>query len=45
MNGRVYVVGGFNGEFVLQSVEMYIPDSDLWIEIATMNTPRSGNPL
>ncbi|VDM45470.1 unnamed protein product [Toxocara canis] len=42
MNGRIYVAGGFNGELVLQSVEMYIPDSDFWIEIATMNTPRSG---
>uniref|UniRef100_F1L7W0 Kelch-like protein 10 n=1 Tax=Ascaris suum TaxID=6253 RepID=F1L7W0_ASCSU len=25
-----------------KAFEMYIPDSDLWIEIATMNTPRSG---
>ncbi|VDM93949.1 unnamed protein product [Onchocerca ochengi] len=42
MNGKMYIVGGYNGENVLQTIEMYIPEMDIWTEIAHMNSPRSG---
>ncbi|VDN02251.1 unnamed protein product, partial [Onchocerca ochengi] len=41
MNGKMYIVGGYNGENVLQTIEMYIPEMDIWTEIAHMNSPRS----
>lgn len=42
VGGKMYVAGGYTGESVLQTVEMYIPEMDIWTEIAHMNSPRSG---
>lgn len=42
MAGKVYVAGGYNGERVLQSIEVYSLEKDIWIEIAHMDSPRSG---
>lgn len=42
MSGKMYVVGGYTGEIVLQTVEVYVPEMDIWTEIAHMNSPRSG---
>lgn len=42
MDGKMYVAGGYTGELVLQTVEMYVPEMDVWMEVAHMNSPRSG---
>lgn len=42
MGGKMYVAGGYTGETVLQTVEMYIPEVDIWTEVAHMSSPRSG---
>lgn len=43
MRGKVYVVGGFDGFRVLQTVDVYDPEVNLWIEFAHLQSPRSGN--
>lgn len=42
LNGKMYVAGGYTGELVLQTVEIYNPENDTWVQIATMDSPRSG---
>ncbi|VDO17919.1 unnamed protein product [Brugia timori] len=42
MGGKMYVAGGYTGETVLQTVEMYTPETDIWTEVAHMSSPRSG---
>ena len=39
MKGRLYVLGGFNGQF-LQSVEMYDPRANSWELVADMTMSR-----
>ncbi len=36
------MVGGFNGNESLNSVEFYEPESNVWTIIKPMNTRRSG---
>jgi hypothetical protein len=36
------VVGGFNGNEVLNSLECYSPDTNTWMTLTPMNKPRSG---
>lgn len=35
-------VGGFDGEIRLRSVEVYLPRTDRWHEVAPMHSPRSN---
>lgn len=39
---KIYVVGGFNGNEVLNSCEMYNPTTNSWTLISLMLSPRSG---
>ncbi|KJH43182.1 kelch repeat protein [Dictyocaulus viviparus] len=41
--GRLYVSGGFSGLEVQNSVEVYTPLTNTWIEVASMPGPRSGH--
>ncbi|CAI4223207.1 unnamed protein product [Auanema sp. JU1783] len=42
-NDRIYVFGGFDGNRILDSIEMYVPSLDSWIVIDTkLPSPRSG---
>ncbi|VDN44251.1 unnamed protein product [Dibothriocephalus latus] len=38
----LYAVGGFDGDRRLASVERYNPETDVWVEVASLNRPRSG---
>ena len=38
----MYVVGGFDGQEVLNSVEVYDPGDNSWSFAVAMNSPRSG---
>lgn len=42
IDGRIYVVGGFDGNSCKQSVEFYDPHKNAWYSIADMNHARSG---
>lgn len=47
-NGQVLVTGGLSGytertSTILASVELYDPESNIWKQVADMNTPRSGH--
>lgn len=42
MAGKVYIVGGFNGNEVLGSAEIYDPVTNQWTLIPNMTRPRSG---
>lgn len=42
VHDKVYVIGGYTGETVLQTIEVYSPELDNWTEIAHMFSPRSG---
>ena len=39
---QVYVVGGFDGQEVLNSVEVFDPVESSWSFAVAMNSPRSG---
>ncbi|VDK66754.1 unnamed protein product [Cylicostephanus goldi] len=41
--GKLYVSGGFNGNEVLQTVEVYSVATNAWTEIASLPSPRSGH--
>ncbi|XP_041064208.1 influenza virus NS1A-binding protein homolog A isoform X1 [Carcharodon carcharias] len=41
LNGKLIVAGGYNREECLRTVECYDPDTDGWIFIAPMRTPRA----
>ncbi|CAJ0591138.1 unnamed protein product [Cylicocyclus nassatus] len=41
--GKLYVSGGFNGNEVLQTVEVYSLATNAWTEIASLPSPRSGH--
>ena len=41
-NGVLYCVGGYNGSQILDSVEMFDPNSGQWSMVAPMNVQRSG---
>ncbi|KAJ1370993.1 hypothetical protein KIN20_032850 [Parelaphostrongylus tenuis] len=41
--GKIYVSGGFNGLEVQNSVEVFTPQTNTWIEISIMPSPRSGH--
>lgn len=38
--GKLYVMGGYNGRAVLSCGEMYDPDANCWLPITVMSTPR-----
>lgn len=38
----MYIAGGFNGQEVLSSAEVYDPFTNQWTLIASMNSARSG---
>lgn len=40
--GKIYVLGGYDGHTFLDSVECYDPDSDTWSEVTRMTSGRSG---
>jgi len=41
VDGRIYAIGGFGGEYVLvRTVEAYDPQTDTWTEKADIPTPR-----
>lgn len=40
--GKIYVIGGFTGESVLASAEVYDPTLNVWQLLPEMTTPRSG---
>ena len=43
LNGRIYVVGGFDGEERLKSVECFTPGPVLtWHQVPDMEIPRSN---
>lgn len=42
LGGKMFIAGGYTGEAVLQTIEMYSPEADIWTEVAHMSTPRSG---
>lgn len=39
---QIYIVGGFNGQEVLSSAEMFDPRTGQWSFIRSMLSPRSG---
>ncbi|KAL6740987.1 hypothetical protein Aduo_014286 [Ancylostoma duodenale] len=41
--GKLYVSGGFNGNEVLHTVEVYSLATNSWIEVASLPSPRSGH--
>lgn len=43
VDGRIYVMGGFDGSNRLRSVEVYDPDHDTWAFIASLNICRAGS--
>ena len=42
ISGKIYIAGGFNGNEVLSSAEVYDPISNQWTLIPSMSRPRSG---
>lgn len=38
LDGCLYVIGGWDGEVILQTCEKYYPDRDEWVEIAVPTT-------
>jgi len=42
VNGRVVVVGGFDGVRALASCEAFLPDSASWVPLASMAQARQG---
>ncbi len=40
--GKLYVVGGFDGQHCLNSGEVYSSETDQWTFFSSMTTPRSG---
>lgn len=45
MNGYIYVGGGTDGQHDLDSVEMYDPKSDVWVQLPQMNSGGSVHSL
>ena len=42
LDGKLYAVGGFDGETHLDSVERYDPSTNAWEAVAAMSTKRCG---
>ncbi|VVD04922.1 unnamed protein product [Leptidea sinapis] len=42
LGGKIYIVGGFNGQEVLSSAEVYDSETKQWSFIRSMLSPRSG---
>jgi kelch-like protein 20 len=42
VNGLIYAVGGFDGNYYLRSAENFDPETNLWRPCATMNYRRLG---
>ncbi|PHJ15581.1 kelch k13 propeller, partial [Cystoisospora suis] len=42
MAGRHFAIGGFDGSDILASVESYDPRLKNWMELSSLNTPRSS---
>lgn len=42
LNDKVYIAGGFNGQDILSTAEVYDPSTNQWTFISVMNTARSG---
>lgn len=40
--GRIYVIGGFDGSNRLRSVEVYDPETNKWTYISSMLVGRAG---
>jgi N-acetylneuraminic acid mutarotase len=40
-DGKIYVIGGFDGNRSVTSAEVYDAATDMWTEIAPMSTPRA----
>ena len=42
LDGKLYVMGGFDGQLRLRRVECYDPETDDWSSVSAMSTPRAG---
>lgn len=42
LRNKIYIVGGFNGQEILDSAEVYDLESNQWSYIRSMISPRSG---
>lgn len=42
-DGRIFVIGGYDGYSRLRFCEVYDPQTDVWSPIASMSTPRDGH--
>lgn len=42
LDGFLYVVGGFDNNIPLNSVEKYDPETDMWTNLSSMTTCRGG---
>ena len=40
--GKIYVVGGFNGDMYLDSVECFDPESSEWCMVSGLSCGRAG---
>ena len=39
---KLYVIGGYDGEGFLNTLEEYVPEEDRWKLVSSMNLGRSG---
>jgi len=42
LHDKIYIVGGFNGQEVLDSAEVFDVETSQWTNIDSMISPRSG---
>lgn len=40
LNGKIYCIGGWNGQAGIRQCEVYCPETDKWTSIAPLNTGR-----
>lgn len=40
LNGKIYCIGGWNGQAGIKQCEVYCPETDTWASIAPLNTGR-----
>ncbi|XP_070585343.1 kelch-like protein 18 isoform X2 [Erythrolamprus reginae] len=42
LNGLLYAIGGYDGQWRLSTVEVYNPETDSWSRVGSMNSKRSA---
>lgn len=40
MNGKVFCIGGWNGQYGIKQCDMYDPETDLWQTIAPLHVGK-----